>query len=310
MTTPFLSVIIASKGRPDMLQGTVDCLMRQTLMPQEIIVAVTGDEDYLPALLSTPRLRLVTSPAGSAIQRNRAISELHPDSTITAFLDDDVELEDGYLAKICAFMEEHPDVAGFSGDPVLDKPRWGGMEREEARQIIQDTVLEIRPPREWRELFGCNMTVRSAAVRQEPFDERMVLYAYLEDRDYAARIAQYGRIMSYTPAKLIHFGSRGGRVSEKMMGYAMTMNSTYLFRKGVLNLKEYARLGPGTFAANLLGTFGLRSLGQADILGRETRLLRLQGNVLALRDIILYGIRPEQIVLLKQDRSRPQSEAK
>ena len=75
MTTSFLSVIIASKGRPDMLQGTVACLVRQTLLPQEIIVAVTGEEDYLPALLSTPRLRLIVSPAGSSIQRNRAIAE-------------------------------------------------------------------------------------------------------------------------------------------------------------------------------------------------------------------------------------------
>lgn len=299
MTTFFLSVIIASKGRSNVLQGTIDCLMKQTLMPQEIIVAVTGEEDYLPALLAIPRVRLIISPAGSSVQRNRAIAELHPDSTITAFLDDDVELEDAYLAKVCEFMEAHPDVAGFSGDPVLDKPRWGQMEREEARQIIQDTVLESRPPREWRELFGCNMTVRSAAVRRERFDERLVLYAYLEDRDYAARIARYGRIMSYTPAKLIHFGSRGGRVSEKVMGYAMTMNSTYLFQKGVLNFKEYTRLGPGVVAANLAGALGMRNIGRPDILSRETRRLRLLGNVLAIKDIICYGIQPERVALLK-----------
>lgn len=282
-----------------MLQGTVACLVRQTLLPQEIIVAVTGEEDYLPALLSTPRLRLIVSPAGSSIQRNRAIAELHLNSTLTVFLDDDVELEDEYLAKVCAFMEAYPDVAGFSGDPVLDKPKGGKMGREEARQIIRDTILEPRSPREWRELFGCNMTVRSAAARREQFDERMVLYAYLEDRDYAARIARHGRIMTYTPAKLIHFGSPGGRIPEKMMGYAMTMNSTYLFRKGVLNLKEYVRLGPGTFAANLFGALGIRPLNPANVLSRETRRLRLQGNVLALRDLIIHGPQPERVALLK-----------
>ncbi len=282
-----------------MLQGTVDCLMRQTLMPQEIIVAVTGDEDYLPALLSTPRLRLVTSPAGSAIQRNRAIAELHPNSTITAFLDDDVELEDGYLAKICAFMEEHQDVAGFSGAPVLDKPKWGGMEREEARQILHNTVLDASPPHESRELYGCNMTLRTAAVRQEQFDERLILYAYLEDRDYAARIARHGRTVFYTAAKLIHFGSRSGRVSEKLMGYTQMMNSTYLLRKGVLTPKEYGRLGLGTLGANLLRTLGIKHNGEADILDRATRRLRLQGNVLAIKDIMLYGIQPERVALLK-----------
>lgn len=282
-----------------MLQGTVDCLMRQTLLPREIIVAVTGEGDYLPDLLNTPRLRLIVSPAGSSIQRNRAIAKLHPDSTITAFLDDDVELEDEYLAKVCAFMEANPDVAGFSGSPVLDKPKGGQMEREEARQIIRDTVLDLQPPREWKELFGCNMTVRSAAVRQEQFDERMVLYAYLEDRDYAARIARHGRIMAYTAAKLIHFGSPGGRVSEKMMGYSMTMNSTYLFRKGVLSLKEYARLGPGTFAANLLGALGIRPLNPANVLSRETRRLRLQGNLLALWDLLTHGPQPERVARLR-----------
>ena len=267
-------------------------------MPQEIIVSVTSDADYLPDLLNTPHLQLVISPPGSSIQRNRAIAKMHPDSTLTVFLDDDVELEDEYLAKVCAFMEAHPDVAGFSGAPVLNKPKNGQMKREEARQIIQDTVLELQPPREWKELFGCNMTVRSAAVRREQFDERMVLYAYLEDRDYAARIARHGRIMAYTPAKLIHFGSRGGRVSEKMMGYAMTMNATYLLRKGVLNPKEWARLGPGTFAANLLGALGLPALNPDNALSKETRRLRLQGNVLALRDLIAHGPQPERVARL------------
>lgn len=299
MTTPFLSVIIASKGRPDMLQGTVDCLMRQTLMPQEIIVAVTGDEDYLPALLSTPRLRLVTSPAGLPIQRNRAIAELHPNSTITAFLDDDVELEDGYLAKICAFMEAHPDVAGFFGAPILDKPRWGQMEREEARRIIQSTSLNVSAPSESRELYGCNMTLRSDVVRREQFDERLVLYAYLEDRDYAARVARHGRTVFYTAAKLIHFGSRSGRISEKLFGYTQMMNSTYLLKKGVLTPKEYGRLGPGTLAANLLRSLGIKHNGQDDVMDRATRRLRLQGNVLAIKDIMLYGIQPERVALLK-----------
>ncbi|GAA5440891.1 glycosyltransferase family 2 protein [Deinococcus caeni] len=299
MTRPFLSVIIASKGRPDMLQGTVECLMKQTMMPQEIIVAVTGEEDYLPALLATPQLRLITSPAGSAVQRNRAIAELHPDSTVTAFLDDDVEMEDAYLAKVCAFMEAHPDVAGFSGAPILDKPRWGQMEREEARQILHNTVLDASPPHESRELYGCNMTLRTAAVRQEQFDERLILYAYLEDRDYAAHIARHGRIVGYTAAKLIHFGSRSGRVSEKLMGYTQMMNSTYLLRKGVLTPKEYGRLGLGTLGANLLRTLGIKHNGEADILDRATRRLRLQGNVLAIKDIMLYGIQPERVALLK-----------
>lgn len=295
----FLSVIIASKGRPEMLQGTITCLMRQTQLADEIIVAVTGEEDYLPELLSTPRLRLVISPAGSSIQRNRAINELHPDSVLTAFLDDDVELEEQYLEKVCAYLLSNPDIAGQSGAPLLDRPQGGRMSREEAQPIIRNKELDAPQAQPTRCLFGCNMTIRSAYVRHERFDERLALYGWMEDRDYTSRIAKYGRTVYCTVAKFIHFGSPAGRVSEQLLGYAQIMNSTYLLRKGVLNRSEFKGEAINPLLANTIRSIGLRHPRGQDVLTRQERRLRLSGNLLAIRDIATKGAQPELILGLK-----------
>src|ERR1700677_3692018 len=87
----FHSVIISTKGRPAILQGTLASLAGQNCPPDEIIISVTDDADAADAPRSD-RLRVLPGPPGLCTQRNTGIRALNSACELVTFLDDDVEL--------------------------------------------------------------------------------------------------------------------------------------------------------------------------------------------------------------------------
>ena len=67
-----ISVVIASKGRPDCVRETIECLRRQTLKPREIVVVVPSAED-LPENQWGNEVRYLVGPLGLTTQRNKGI---------------------------------------------------------------------------------------------------------------------------------------------------------------------------------------------------------------------------------------------
>jgi glycosyltransferase involved in cell wall biosynthesis len=96
-----VSVVIPTRGRPDLVQRAVRSALDQTGVALEVVVIVDGPNRATSEALSgiaDPRLRVVTSaaPAGGAVARNRGVSEASGEWI--AFLDDDDEWLPGKLA--------------------------------------------------------------------------------------------------------------------------------------------------------------------------------------------------------------------
>src|SRR6202035_1569188 len=87
-----ISVVIASKGRPDFVKETIEGLQRQTLKPKEIIIVVPSIED-LPTRQCGHDVQFIIGPLGLPSQRNKGIKSIPTTVPYVGFFDDDFELK-------------------------------------------------------------------------------------------------------------------------------------------------------------------------------------------------------------------------
>src|SRR6266446_7743541 len=126
-----ISVVIASKGRPDFVSETIENLGRQTLKPKEIIIVVPSKED-LPTKRWGDDVRYIVGPLGLTVQRNKGIEAISNTVTYIGFFDDDFELKADYLEQAVTFMNANVSIMGISGHLLAN----GGINRHEAIKLI------------------------------------------------------------------------------------------------------------------------------------------------------------------------------
>jgi GT2 family glycosyltransferase len=290
MSRSTFAVVIASKGRPEILAATVESLQSQTVPVEHVYCAITSQGDIEPQTAVRPEVTTLYSPVGSTRQRNAAIDLVVDQFEIIIFLDDDMQLAPSYIAAALEFMNDHQSVVAFSGHLLKN----GDVTRDEARQLIdsyRDAPADYRPMFRCRgdwTMHGCNMVARSRVLKYERFDENLPLYGFAEDYDLSVRFRNYGRVGRFRKCVAVHLETPSGRISEKRVGYAMLANNWYFLRKRVTHrstlLSGYVR-----FALRLALLEPVNNVISFAFLGRRQRVGRFQGNLLALRDI-LFGV--------------------
>jgi GT2 family glycosyltransferase len=290
-----ISVVIASKGRPDFVSETIENLQQQTLKPKEIIVVVPSIED-LPAHRWEDNVKYIVGPLGLTSQRNKGIEAIPATVQYVGCFDDDFELKTDYLEQAVAFLNANVSVVGISGRILQD----GGISREEAKRLIAG----YRPGENPRGIFfskgkhhilyGCNMVIRRAVLDYESFDENLPFYSYGEDYDLSIRLERYGLIGRFAGCVGVHLETPGGRVREVLRGYSFVANNWYFLKKGVTHrtpLMAWIRFW--------LICFGKSTLTSLSNLLKGDRSLdwsgRLKGQLLALKDIFLGCCHPGRI---------------
>ena len=108
------SIIILNWNGAEMLRRYLPSVVEHTTLPDcEIVVADNGSTDNSLEVLRTvfPSVRTLVLDRnyGFAEGYNRALAET--ESTYTVLLNSDVEVTEGWLEPLLAFMDTHPDVA-------------------------------------------------------------------------------------------------------------------------------------------------------------------------------------------------------
>ncbi|MDL5047217.1 glycosyltransferase [Oscillatoria amoena NRMC-F 0135] len=281
MNSPRLAVIICSKGRPHILAETLASVMRQEVLPDEIILSVTSQDD-LPADLS-PEIRIVTGEAGLPRQLNRALDALDSAVEFILFLDDDVELDTAYLREGIRILQGEPGYAGIHGWVLRDEQ----TTREDARNLlsVQEETPVLRP-HPCRRLYGCNMLVRRAALEGFRFDERLPLYGWLFEIPFSRHLRRYGLLVKSRACRLVHLREESARLGGNRFGYAQIANPLYLFRQGALG------------AGEMIFRYMLSALASNVIKALSGSPERLRGNLLALGEWSDGHIDPQRILKL------------
>ncbi|BCP52437.1 glycosyl transferase [Kaistia sp. 32K] len=282
-----VAVVIATHGRPDALAGVVERLDRQTVKPDSIWISCASIADA-GALVHRPDINVIVAPAGLPRQRNAALRQIGPDTGIVVFFDDDFVPHPRWIEMTELRFRVNPDVVAVTGHVIADGIKGPGLTLEEADTLLAsldgrgiDWLHENYSP------YGCNMAFRYSAIADLYFDERLVLYGWLEDRDFGGALAKRGgRMLKLGAACGVHLGIKQGRVSGRRLGYSQIVNPIYLHRKGTMTLGSLMRHIAGNFGSNLIGTF----VPEPYI----DRFGRLRGNLLGFANVLVGNVRPER----------------
>lgn len=241
MNTPStlrIAVGIATAGRREQLQLTLAQLARQTLHPCRVVVCPASPADLDPAdlpLCEAPT-QVVQGGRGLTRQRN-AILRACDDVDLLFFMDDDYYPARDYLERVHALFVEQPRMVIATNHPDRDGASGPGVSHEEALAILSQVENAAPQPRRVRRTtggYGCNMTLRMAAVRDHDvrFDEGLPLYGWLEDIDFSRRLAAHGTVLHSSDLHGVHLATKSGRTSGLRFGYSQVANPLHMMAKG------------------------------------------------------------------------------
>lgn len=285
---PKIAVVIATLGRPHVVTATLKYLLAtQSVLPDTIVISCISPEDAGEAA-DFPTVTIITGKPGLPAQRNAALAALPPETDVVVFFDDDFVADADWLAVAAKTFRDQPDVDAFTGHVLADDIKGAGLNIEDAIDLLETSDRSTS----WSHLepyspYGCNMAFRLSAVRDLKFDERLVLYGWLEDRDFGAALAKRGgKLIKCANACGVHMGVKSGRVSGDRLGYSQIINPIYLLRKGTMTYGQVAGQIFRNVASNLSG-----SLRPEPFIDRRGRL---KGNLRGFADVMRGRIEPER----------------
>ncbi|MFE4105292.1 glycosyltransferase family 2 protein [Almyronema epifaneia] len=133
MPQPQISAIICTHNRAAYLGAAIDSLLQQTFADYEVIVVDNASTDQTKEIVavrsSHPRLRYLYEPQlGLSVARNTGARAAQAE--ILAYLDDDAEASQNWLAALHSLYQQNPQLAIAGGKvtliwpPQTTPPRW------------------------------------------------------------------------------------------------------------------------------------------------------------------------------------------
>lgn len=282
------AVIFATRGRPKILEEVVrDIISTQTKQPDLVIVSCPTLEDA-GNTKSILNVKIVISPPGLAAQRNAALALIPFSIDIIIFLDDDFLMHPNWIRDANSIFLADDNIASLTGDVIFDDIKGPGLSFSKAKKIIASyqgsydkTIIDGYSP------YGCNMAFRNTLITGIFFDERLVLYGWLEDRDFGARIRKSGgKLVKAMSLKGVHMGVKSGRVSGVKLGYSQIVNPLYLKNKNSMSTSQVVDHIFRNMTSNII-----RSFYPEKYIDRRGRL---RGNIMGVFDILKGVAAPER----------------
>lgn len=291
------AVVIATRGRPEVVRTLVARLAAQTRPPEHVFVVGATPEDVAGIALASIGLTVHIGRPGSALQRNDALHLAAARFAYVVFFDDDFVPSRFWLERVVRLFETRPDIDGFTGNVLADGAVGPGIYVGTAIADVaaQDAdPLPLEGPLDdsvgYGRNTGCNMAFRYSAIGALRFDEHLPAYAWLEDADFRGQVTRRGRFARSAALWGVHLGHKAGRSRGLPLGYSQIANAVYLARKGTVPPHYLARTAIRNVASNLL--HAVRPEPFVDRRGR------LKGNLVALGDWINGRLAPERVLEL------------
>jgi GT2 family glycosyltransferase len=285
-------VIVATVGRADLLQETIAQLSRQTRCPDGIVICAptpqdVGDVAQIPNL----PVEVIYAEKGLPRQRNAGLRHIAGRADIVVFFDDDFVPANNYLEALEEAFELRPNLVGATGKLLADGIKSSGISFQQGVALVDaHNPADIIQERSLPALYGCNLCVRVSAAENIWFDETLPLYGWQEDVDFSFQLGRKGILIYTNLLTGVHLGIKGGRTSGKRLGYSQIANPVYLLGKKTIPRRLAWRLMSRNFAANLARSFYPEPY--------VDRFGRLQGNAVALFDLMTGRLHPQRILQL------------
>jgi GT2 family glycosyltransferase len=224
MTSPRISFIVVTSGRPQHLLRALESIRGQTLDDREIIVVVNGADPGTEKVLCrfAPEVRAVILPNNQGVGAGRNSGIAHARGEILFFLDDDAELCNCDTAKQVLVHFDKDDGLGVVSLLVVD-----GHTREiELRCLpFRDKQLPDKATP------ACYFAGGAAAIRRRVldhiglFDERLFYSCEELDLSYRMLAADF-RILFDPTTEITHY--RAGEGCRSLRIYFDTRNRPWV----------------------------------------------------------------------------------
>jgi glycosyltransferase involved in cell wall biosynthesis len=256
MLPPLISVVIATYGREESLRDTIVDVLQQDYAHYEVIVVDQtpvhhpDTQAFLDELADVGKIRLF-KPKWASLPGARNFAVRRAKGEIIVFIDDDVQLQPGFLAAH-AKNYERSEVGAVAGR-VYDRMKLADFETGLEIQDLPPEALDpgiawyhinlvhtVKPQRVLS-ARGCNMSYRRDIFVKHGiwFDERFQGSAVREESDFCLHLRQTGLMVWYDPeAYLVHLGEETGGchdISTKSLKYQLTFYHNH-FLMGLKNL--------------------------------------------------------------------------
>lgn len=235
--------VLNYNGR-ELLERTLSSVVGQRGAEASVLVLDNGSSDdsrrYLEREWPQVRVVVLEHNVGVAAALNRCVQEAQTE--YVALLNNDVELDPGWLENLLAPLEDDPAVVSASGkmlrwdrrdviDTAGDTMRWSGAVVNRGRGELDRGQYDIAGP-VLSACAGAALYRRRAFEEVGPFDEDF--WSYLEDVDWGFRALLAGFQSRYEPGALaFHMG--GATTGREWRRYAPVQRRN-LF---LLVLKDY-----------------------------------------------------------------------
>jgi GT2 family glycosyltransferase len=211
---PELSVVIATRRRPDLLARCLEAVLGQETRAVYEVIVVNDDPSARPSIPDDDRVRVIESGGrGVATARNLGVAEAQ--APMVAFTDDDTEPAPGWLDGLVAASRLAPDAIGFEGPVVTGD-----------YDLLSFHAPYARPGG----CCGANVAYRRSEFRAlGGFDERF--HGWMpEDVELGTRAKARGEVV-FVPDMVVHHPPRPIGLRERMEKAAQVEGVWLLFRK-------------------------------------------------------------------------------
>ncbi|WP_436066124.1 glycosyltransferase family 2 protein [Arthrobacter sp. LjRoot14] len=218
-------LVICTRNRSADMVRCLESLLQQRRMPLKVLVVDSSDTNETADLSEEfrsqkglPFLEYVHTAPGLTLQRNVALRMVRGEFDVVHFVDDDVELEPGYIDELLNAFEKDASLVGAGGlikggnrTKASLVARLGGRDSVHPGKVLptgfnigaHETPFDVDV--DW--LPGCSMSFRLEMIDGLSFDERRVGYAIGEDADFGLHARTRGTLRHVHSARLHHHQS-------------------------------------------------------------------------------------------------------
>lgn len=247
-----LSIIICTLNRYEDLMETLNSIITQTHLPDELIIVDAGKDNWqkeaVKEKISGINVKLKYIFSGKGLPKQRNIGVQHASGEIISFFDDDVTLDKDYIKEILKVYKayDNPFLAGVQGIIINSSVRKGlkkifrmlflvevSSEKGKPRILPSGHFYKINKPVgiiETPIANGCT-SFKSSIFKEFYFDEKLKGYALGEDDDFSFRVTRKYKILICPNAKLIHHVSEKERKNDRELSKMQIQNHYYIIKK-------------------------------------------------------------------------------
>lgn len=278
MQLPFVSVVIVTRNRPEMVRQCLVGLRQQTYSPFEIIIVDGSSTSQTEQVARQhPEARYIFLPDGKdKMTQARNLGVEAARGVIIAFLDDDSIAREGWLTHLVNSYDS-PFVGGVGGR-VVDRMEMEHQTDQDVvgkvfsdGQTIDNFARELNDPIEVDRFKGCNMSFRKPVLHEVGLFDNYYGTNW-DDVDICLRVKKAGYRLVYNSDAVVDHLLAPQEDSRVRSGEVARVVFIYYRNRTYLVLTHF-----GGWGRHLLSLFYYDTVHHLYLLRKEPSRRRLAG---------------------------------